>query len=297
MMPSAPDVVVQNERMDGYTNRSYGDAFADVYDHWYENLGDLDETVATLADLATRARSNTTDSIRVLELGVGTGRIALPLAERLAEQFGERLGEHLGEAQVHGIDTSDKMLAVLAAKDRGGRVTTHVGDMTTDLPAGPFDLIFVAYNTLFNLPTEHDQQHCLAACAAALGPSANLLIEAFVPRGSSADGNADSQSTVSVKHLDAERVVLSVSTTDPDGQRAEGQFIEFTESGGVRLRPWSIRWSTPEQLDQLADAAGLVLVDRWGSFGRMPFDATSDRHVSCYRLRDEQIATRPHRDG
>jgi hypothetical protein len=78
-------------------------------------------------------------------------------------------------------------------------------------------------------------------------------------------------------------VVLSVSTADPERQLAEGQYVDITETGGVRLRPWSIRWATPAQLDEMAAEAGLRLTDRWSGFDRAPFGPDSARHVSVYR--------------
>ncbi len=88
---------------------------------------------------------------------------------------------------------------------------------------------------------------------------------------------------MTVRSISADRVVLSISVADPDNQSAVGQFVEFSETDGVRLRPWSIRYSTPVQLDEYARAAGLVLEQRWESFGRTPFDDDSTRHVSVYR--------------
>ena len=92
-------------------------------------------------------------------------------------------------------------------------------------------------------------------------------------------------SDVQVRSLAATRVVLSVSRSDPQQQTADGQYIDITETGGVRLRPWSIRWSTIEELDQMAAAAGLDAVARWEDFAGTPFTPDSDRHVSVWRRR------------
>jgi hypothetical protein len=86
-----------------------------------------------------------------------------------------------------------------------------------------------------------------------------------------------------VRSIAADRVVLTVTVQDPDHQSASGHFVELTETGGVRLRPWSIRYSTPAQLDEYARTAQLELEQRWESFGRTPFDEHSSRHVSVYR--------------
>ncbi|MGB8860831.1 MAG: class I SAM-dependent methyltransferase [Ilumatobacteraceae bacterium] len=241
--------------MRGYHDASYGDSFADVYDDWYQGISDIDATVATLAALAAGGR--------VLELGVGTGRLAIPLAATGLE--------------VHGLDTSERMLARLAAKPHGDEVHVHLGSMVHDLPAGPFSMVFAAYNTFFNLLTEADQQACCHTVASRLDDEGSFVVESFVP-----DPAHDSASEVAVRSVSADRVVLSVSTSDPAAQRAEGQYVDITEAGGIRLRPWSIRWATPAQLDAMASRAGLTLVERWESFDRSPFSADSERQVSVF---------------
>ena len=246
--------------MQGYDASSYGDAFADVYDDWYHGISDVDLTVVELLDLAGGGP--------VLELGVGTGRLAVPLAEA---------GLTDGVA-VFGIDASEAMLARLAWRDPGRLVTTIHGDIRYDLPEGPFGLVFVAYNTLFNLTDEGGQARCVADVARRLRPGGRFVIEAFVPDDPPRRGDS-----VTVRSIAADRVVLSISVADPDHQSASGQFVELTQTGGVRLRPWSIRYSTPAQLDEYARAAHLVLEQRWESFGRTPFGDESTRHVSVYR--------------
>lgn len=249
-------ILVEDGKVRGYLSSSYGDAFADVYDDWYRDISDVPATVAFLAGLAT-------DTGTVLELGVGTGRLAVPLAA------------HVG--RVIGIDTSTKMLERLAENDPGRTVVTMVGDMVDDLPEGSHDVVVTAYNTLFNLLSAERQQACFQHVAARLAPTGAFVVEAFVP-------TAHTGSQVSVRSMAADRVVLSASVHHADGQRAEGQFIELTETGGVRLRPWAIRWSMPDELDAMAAAAGLGLAERWADFDRTTFDDTSERHVSVYSL-------------
>ena len=246
--------------MQGYDASSYGDGFADVYDDWYQGISDVEVTVVELLDLAGGGP--------VLELGVGTGRLAVPLAEAgLASGL-----------TVVGIDASAAMLARLAWRDPGSLVTTVHGDMRYDLPDGPFGLVFAAYNTLFNLTDEGAQARCFVDVAERLRPGGRFVVEAFVPDDPPRWGDS-----VTVRSIAADRVVLSISVADPDHQSAAGQFVELTEAGGVRLRPWSIRYSTPAQLDDFGRAAGFALEQRWESFGRTPFDDESARHVSVYR--------------
>ncbi len=244
--------------MRGYDERSYGDAFADVYDEWYADVTDVDATVARMLSLAGSGG-------RVLELGVGTGRLAVPMAA--------------AGLQVVGVDSSEAMLDRLTERDVTSDVTTIHGDMVADLPDGPFDAVLVAYNTIFNLLDEIAQQRCFVEVAERLRPGGAFAVEAFVP---DADRRVRPRSDVSVRTLAVDHVVLSVSVDHPDKQRAEGQFVHFSESGGVRLRPWSIRWATPAQLDGMANRAGLTLVERFSDMAGAGFDDDSSQHVSIY---------------
>lgn len=266
-----------NAGVRGFRSDSYGDAFADVYDDWYADITDLDTTVGFVAGLAGPHGS-------VLELGVGTGRLAIPLAARVA--------------RVVGIDTSARMLDHLAAADPTGTVVTVRGDMVDDLPDGPFDVVLAAYNTVFNLTSRERQQDCFHRVADRLADGGRFVVEAFVPRD---DPDRPRGSQVSVRSMTVDSVVLSASVHDAVTQTAEGQFVEITESGGVRLRPWSIRWADPDELDEMAAAAGFAVTERWGDYDRRPFhggnEATdgphdprpdpidapaSDRHVTVY---------------
>lgn len=252
--------------MEGYDETTYGRAFADVYDEWYQGISDVPTSVRALADLALQSRT----TARVLELGVGTGRLAVPLAESEPDRL-----------TVVGIDASREMLDLLAARDPRRLVDVVVGDMVDDLPDGPFDLVVVAYNTLFNLTGDGRQQRCFEQVGARLSGGGRFVVEAFVPDERSRDGD-----DIAVRSMTASSVVLSISRRRAADQRAEGHFVELTEAGGVRLRPWSIRYATPAQLDQMANGAGLHLEARWHALDGSPFGPDSDRHVSIYRRRD-----------
>jgi SAM-dependent methyltransferase len=243
--------------MDGYTGSSYGDAFADVYDEWYHDISDVDATVDLLAALVAEVAP-----LPVLELGVGTGRLAIPLA---AKGF-----------TIVGLDASDAMLRKLAENDPTGSVAVSRGDMVDDQPPGPFGLVFVAFNTFFGLLSESRQRACFEAVEKRLAPGGAFVIEAFVPE-------PQAGSSVSVRSMTSDSVVLSVTTHDEKSQTAQGHYISITESGGVRMRPWAIRYTTVEQLDAMAVASGFRLDDRWEDAQRAPFTADSARHVSVYR--------------
>ncbi|HEX4867289.1 MAG TPA: class I SAM-dependent methyltransferase [Acidimicrobiales bacterium] len=251
--------------VEGYDASTYGDRFAEVYDDWYDGVTDAEACADHVAALARAAAGP------VLELGVGSGRLALPLVARGVE--------------VHGIDASAAMLERLRSKPGGDAVQTTLGDMAAialeDPPA--FAVVLVAYNTFFNLADEPAQATCLARVAELLTPQGVLLVEAFVP-GDALDGGAGAaaERSVTPRRITADEVVLTVSQVDPVAQTITGQHVHLSE-GGIRLRPWHLRYLSPEQLDTLAAGAGLELLQRRAGWSDEPFTAGSDVHVSTYR--------------
>jgi SAM-dependent methyltransferase len=200
----------------------------------------------------------------VLELGVGTGRLAIPLAQ-------------LG-LEVWGVDASDAMLARLREKSGADGVHTVLGDMAhLDMGGLRFALVFAAYNTLFNLTDVDDQARCVRRVADHLVPGGRFVIEAFVPR----EEPVPRSGVVEVGRLERDHVVLVVTRAGPADQMVDGQHVEISERG-VRLRPWQIRFLTPAQLDGLAEAAGLRLELRSSGWRGEPFDDDSRSHVSVY---------------
>jgi SAM-dependent methyltransferase len=247
--------------VEGYDSSTYGDRFADVYDDWYGDVTDVDACVAHVAELVAVAGGGP-----VLELGVGSGRLAIPLAARGVD--------------VHGIDASAAMLDRLRAKAGGDAVHVTVGDMAdldlVDPP--PFAVVLVAFNTFFNLPDEGVQQRCLERVAAVLGQTGRFVLEAFVP----GDDLGPSGRAVSPRRITADEVVLTVSELDATAQTISGQHVHLRESG-IRLRPWHLRYATPAQLDDMAERAGLVLEARRAGWAGEPFTDASTVHVSTYR--------------
>lgn len=248
--------------VEGYDASTYGERFADVYDDWYTGVTDAEACADRVAALVAEAGGGP-----VLELGVGSGRLALPIARRGLE--------------VHGLDASPAMLERLRAKPGGGAITTVLGDMAT-IPVADgarFAVVLVAFNTLFNLSSEDAQRRCLRRVGDLLAPGGRLLVEAFVPQDDLPDR---AERSVSPRHITADEVVLTVSQHDPAAQTITGQHVHLTEAG-TRLRPWHLRYLTPAQLDALADEAGLALVDRAAGWRGEPFAADSEVHVSTYR--------------
>jgi SAM-dependent methyltransferase len=247
--------------MDRYGAASYGDGMADVYDDWYADRGDTDGAVAAIAALVG-------DGGRVLELGIGTGRLALPLAARGID--------------VWGLDASSAMVERLRAKPGGDAIPVAIGDMAdidlSSLPDGPatrFSIVLAADNTFFNLTTEEAQRRCLHRVRSVLAPRGQFVLEAFVP---ATDAPA---SSVEARTVELDQVILTATHHDADAQTVAGQHIELRESG-IRLHPWMIRYLTPSQLDQLAFDAGLRLNNRWPDWRGGRFDEADERHVSLY---------------
>lgn len=242
--------------MDGYGPETYGEGFADVYDDWYGDVSDIDATVAGVAALA--------DGGPVLELGVGTGRLAIPIAARGLE--------------VVGVDASPSMLARLSAKPGADAVRTIEADMACPpVEQDHFHVAFAAFNTWFNLTDVAAQRRCATSLATALVPGGRVAIEGFVPPS---DGLTDGG--VSVREVSAGRAVLSVSQHDPAAQQISGQHIDIS-AAGIVMRPWMLHYRTPDQLDELFAEAGFALERRSADWSGRPYGPDADTHVSVYR--------------
>ncbi len=236
----------------------YGDTFAHLYDSWYSEVSDVAGSVAALSGLAAGRR--------VLELGVGTGRIALPLAQT--------------GLSVVGLDASQAMLAQCRAKPGTPELSLLCGDMACLPVVGAFGLVFVNFNTFFNLVTESAQRACLAAVSGLIADAGTFVVEAFVPSGEPAG----------VEYHESDRDdgdggrVLTVSTRDPRAQTVTGVHIHTPAVGPTQRLPWSIRYLHPSQLDELCTDVGLTLVSRWGDWAQTPFTSVSEAHISVYTL-------------
>jgi SAM-dependent methyltransferase len=241
--------------MKGYDATTYGDRIADIYDELYEGMLDTESTVEFLAELAGKGP--------VLELAVGTGRVALPLAERGIE--------------VHGIDSSDSMIQRLRAKEGGDRIQVTMGDFAEVRVDGRFTLIFVVFNTLFALTSQEEQVRCFRNVAEHLEDEGHFVVEVFVPDLA----RFDRGQRVSADRVEVDRLVVEASLHDPVGQRVVSQHVVMGESGN-RMVPVHIRYAWPSELDLMARLAGLRLKNRWGGWRREYFTAESVRHVSVY---------------
>ncbi len=243
--------------VESYEPSTYGDQIAGIYDELYDGLFDTAGAVEFLAGLARGGRA--------LELGIGTGRIALPL---------QRAGVH-----VSGVDASRAMVDRLEAKAGGDSISVAIGDFKEPPVTGPFDLVFVAFNTFFGLLSQDDQISCFEAVASLLAEDARFVLEAFVPDLS----RFDRHQRVSVDEVMLDQVRLEVTRHDPVAQRIDSQHVVLSEQG-TRLYPVRIRYSYPGELDLMAQLAGMRLRERWADWDRSPFTSDSTKHVSVWEL-------------
>ncbi len=225
----------------------------------YDGPGNPDPAPAVdfLADLAAGGP--------VLELAIGSGRVALPLAGR-------------GIA-VEGIEAAPEMVELLRAKPGGAGIPVVIGDMADVPVTGPYPLVFLVFNTLFNLTGAGRQEECFRNVARVLAPGGAFVVEAYVP--DPADFDRDEQQ-VQVRSVTEDSVSVRVHRYDRTAQTFLRQTITFT-NGTVALQPFGMHYRWPEQIDELAAAAGLSLEARYATWHRAPFDDTSRQHISVYR--------------
>jgi len=240
---------------DGY----FGEDIAATYDSDASDMFSDDivgPTVDVLAQLAGGGSA--------LEFGIGTGRIALPLARRGIE--------------VHGIDLSRAMVDRLRAKPGGSAVAVTIGDFATTRAPGEFALVYLVLNTICNLTTQDAQVACFLNAAEHLTPGGSFVIEVGVPAmrllppGQRAVPFAVENNCWAYDLYDCTTQAMSSNYVDENDGRA-------------RLRSIPFRYVWPSELDLMARIAGLVLAERWEDWDRSPFTHESTRHVSVLQKR------------
>jgi SAM-dependent methyltransferase len=234
----------------------FGEAVAERYDESAADMFDpsvLDPVVDFLAELA--------GSGAALELGIGTGRIALPLAKR--------------GVPVHGIDLSEAMVAKLRGKPGADAIGVTVGDFATTRVEGAFSLSYLVFNTINNLTTQDAQVACFESVAAHLEPGGCFVVEVGVPAlRLLPPGQTFVPVDVSPAHLGFDEY---------DVARQGLISHHYSERGGVFERssiPFRYVW--PSELDLMARIAGMRLRERWGDWQREPFTSESAKHVSVW---------------
>ncbi len=215
----------------------------------------VEPVVSFLVDLA--------GSGAALELGIGTGRIALPLRQR--------------GVRVHGIDLSPAMVAGLRAKPGGERIDVTLGDFATTAVDGAFTVAYLVFNTIMNLTTQDEQVACFRNVARHLEPGGCFVIEVSVPRLQRLPpGETFQPFTVTPTRL-------SFDEYDVVNQRLVSHHYRV-QDGRLNVTSIPFRFVWPAELDLMARLAGLTLCERWGGWKREPFLADSAKHVSVWRL-------------
>ena len=215
--------------------------------------GMVGPAVEVLAELAGQGRA--------LELGIGTGRIALPLAAR--------------GVRVHGIDMSRAMVARLRAKPGGDQIGVTIGDFATARVEGTFSLVYLIFNTIMNLTTQEEQVACFGNAAAHLEPGGCFVIEVHVPELRRLPPGQDvvpfhvSPTRWAFDRYDTATQAMSSNYVKVSGGRGEYTSIPF-------------RYVWPAELDLMAQLAGLRLRERWDGWTRAPFTSESRQHVSIW---------------
>lgn len=243
--------------MKKYSESTYGESVADIYDRWYTEFDP--HAISTLVEFAQGGRA--------LELGIGTGRIALPIYQAGVE--------------VHGIDSSPAMTEKLYTKPGGQNIPIKHGDFADIDIEGQFELIYVVLNTFFGIQTQDDQLRCFINTASHLAPNGVFVIEAFVPDMSR---YTDNQTVRSVEIGDDD-LRFEVTQIDPLNQQVNSKLIHITDDG-TRMYPVKIRYAWPAELDLMAKIAGLELLHRWGSWDKRKLTNQDSKHISVYGFPD-----------
>ena len=234
----------------------FGEEVAQRYDMSSADMFDpavVDPAVDFLAELAGDGAA--------LELGIGTGRIALPLAER--------------GVRVHGIDLSEAMVSKLREKPGAERIEVAIGDFATTRVDGTFSLAYLVFNTIGNLTTQEAQVACFENAAAHLEPGGCFVIEVGVP-GLRAlpPGERFEMFDFSAEHI-------GIDEYDVENQGLISHHLSPAE-GSWKLVSMPFRYVWPAELDLMARLAGMTLRERWSGWKREPFTSESRKHVSVW---------------
>ncbi len=243
--------------MKGYDAEEFGKRYAERYDGLYgEAMADeTNLSVETLAELANGGK--------VLEFAIGTGRVALPLAAKGLE--------------VHGIEASEEMVAKLREKPGGQDIPVAIGDMSKTQVDGKFDLIYLVFNTIFNLTTQEAQVRCFQNASKHLSNSGVFVIETVLPDFSTyVEGQ---RMRGSWNTMEASRFEIAIQ--DQVEQTVAFQRIIISEDG-IKMNPHFMRYAWPSELDLMAQIADLKRRERWAWWDKTPFTTESKSHISVY---------------
>ena len=243
--------------MEGYDLETYGASWAPFYDELFNDSASEIEFL----------KQFTGDPPRALELAIGSGRIAIPLAASGVE--------------VTGIDISDDMIALLRAKTGGDEIRIIKGDFADVAVDQTYPLAYLAFNTLFALLEQGRQVECFVNTARALEPGGRFVLDAFVPDVARFDRHQTRMAVESITSSQAHAYELSIH--DPVAQRVVSHHVRRFDDGSTVVLPVTIRYAWPAEMDLMARVAGLVLEERFGWYDRRRFTEQSGQHVSVYR--------------
>ena len=234
----------------------FGPEVAERYDERTASMAEpevLDPIVDFLADLAGDGPA--------LELGIGTGRIARPLAQR--------------GVRVHGIDLSEAMVARLRDKQHTKPIDVTIGDFATTTVDGTFSVAYLVANTIMNLTTQEEQVACFRNVAAHLGSGGCFVVEVLVPGLQRLPpGETFQPFAVSPTHLGFDEIDVATQSLTSHHY--------WIDDGRVQVLSPPFRYVWPSELDLMAQLAGMTLRERWGSWTREPFTSESAKHVSVW---------------
>jgi SAM-dependent methyltransferase len=237
---------------DGY----FGEDVAARYDESSTEMFDpavVEPAVAFLAQLAGGGRA--------LELGVGTGRIALPLARR--------------GVPVHGIDLSNAMVSRLRAKPGGDEIGVTIGDFATATADGKFSVAYLVFNTIGNLTTQDAQIACFRNVARHLEPGGCFVIEVGIPELRRLPPGE------TFRVFDSSETHWGVDEFDVANQGLVSHHFSIID-GRWQLLSMPFRYVWPSELDLMAELAGMKLRERWSDWSREEFTAESRKHISVW---------------
>ncbi len=241
-----------------HDNNYFGESVAATYDD------DAAIFAPEAVDPVVEFLANIVGDGRALEFAVGTGRIALPLAERGAE--------------VAGIELSPAMAARLRTKPGGDGIDVAIGDMATTTVPGSFRLVYLVFNTIANLTTQEAQVACFRNAAAHLEPGGRFVIEVWVPELRRLPPGDRFQ----MFHFSEDR--WGVDEYDVANQGLISHHFRIREGDLDRMSvPFRYVW--PAELDLMAQLADMHLVERWADWSRTPFTSESRQHVSVWEKR------------
>ncbi|MER9895779.1 class I SAM-dependent methyltransferase [Mesorhizobium sp. M0119] len=236
---------------------AYKENWASVYEKFNSIRGRVAEADETAAFLELYCSGGS-----ALELGIGDGRVAVPLSER--------------GVRVEGIDKSDSMLKLLA--ERTDQIKAWNGDMANFESEQRYNLVYCAYHTLPLLVTREAQISCLRSAAEALDDEGTLVIELPVPAMGGFVGGQKTTTTL----VDHENTFVNTDIHDPLNQNLVSSLLWFSGTS-VRCLPYRARYVYHQELDTMAECVGLKLAERWGDWTRGAFTEGSKRHISVYR--------------